>query len=220
MPTTDSSLHEVAAISSEEKRFALVVGVNNSTKSTYLKPLLYAERDAHAIADVLRKPECNFTVLEPPLVGKEASTWAIMHAVTELIDKGTSQDFLFFYFSGHAKRMHIGENQEDVYFVTHDFEETKIKVMPDLHLSMSWLWKAFFLRAEAGRALLMLDCCYAGKMVGAGSNPYQVDMRQIVEDYLNASQSKGHQDRLRLILMATRDDATALELDGHGLIRE
>ncbi len=218
MPTPNSSSNEVVAISSEGRRFALVVGVNNSTKSTYLKPLLYAERDAHAIADVLRKPECNFAVLEPPLVGKEASTWAIMHAVTELIDKGTSQDFLLFYFSGHAKRMHIGENQEDVYFVTHDFEEAKIKVMPDLHLSMSWLWKAFFQRAEAGRALLMLDCCYAGKMVGAGSNLYQVDIRQIVEDYLNASKLKGHQDRLRLILMATRDDATALELDGHGLM--
>jgi hypothetical protein len=218
MSILDSFPDKATIIPDEGRRFALVVGVNNSTKSTYLRSLLHAERDAHAIADVLRKPECNFTVLEPPLVGKEAHTWTVKHAVTELISKGTKQDFLLFYYSGHAKRMKVGENQEDVYFVTYDFEETTVKVMSDLHLSMSWLWRALSQQAEAGRVLIILDCCYAGKMVNAGSNPYQIDVRKIVEDYLNDSRSRGREDRLRLILMATREDATALEQNGHGFM--
>ena len=37
---------------------------------------------------------------------------AIKEAVAELIDKGTRQDFLLFYFSGHAKPMKIGESGE------------------------------------------------------------------------------------------------------------
>ena len=204
--------------SPKDDKFALVVGINNSAKSTYMKSLLYAERDAHAIADVLRTPECNFTLLEPPLVGREAHTMAIKNSVVELISKGSSQDFLLFYFSGHAKRMNIGGNQEDVYFVTYDFEETKVKVMPDLHFSMSWLWKAFYQQAAANRVLLILDCCYAGKMVGAGIDRYHIEIRSMIEDYLNESNTKEFRDRLQLILMATGDDTTAQEQNGHGFM--
>jgi dihydroxyacetone kinase DhaKLM complex PTS-EIIA-like component DhaM len=194
MATSDLSANRFAA-TPEGRQFALVAGVNNSAKSTYLKSLLYAEQDAYGIADILRKPECNFTILEPPLIGKEAHTMAIKEAVAELIGKGTQQDFLLFYFSGHAKPMKIGENKEDVYFITHDFEEAKVKVMPDLYLSMSWLWKALYQQAKANKVLLILDCCYAGKMVGAGNNPYQIDIRKIVEQYLNEADEKKNQDR-------------------------
>jgi Putative ATP-dependent DNA helicase recG C-terminal/Caspase domain len=218
MPASDSLPNEIDPISNKGKKFALVVGINNSAKSTYQNPLLYAERDALVIADALRKPECNFTLLEPPLVGKEAHTMAVKSAVAELISKGTSEDFLLFYFSGHAKRMYAHGNQEDVYFVTHDFEETKVKIVPDLYLSMSWLWKVFYQQAEADRILLILDCCYAGKMVNAGSNPYQIDLRKIIEDYLSESTTKGRQDRLRLILMATGNDTMAQEQNAHGFM--
>ena len=105
-----------------------------------------------------------------------------------------------------------------MYFITHDFEEAKVKVMPDLYLSMSWLWKAFYQQAKANRVLLILDCCYAGKMIGAGNNPYYFDIREMVEQCLNEASEKENSDRLRLILMATRDSTSALEKDGHGFM--
>src|SRR2546421_13039892 len=111
MDTPDKQLNETLT-SIEGNKFALVVGVNNSTKAAYLKSLLYAERDAHTMAQVLRKPECNFTVLEPPLVGKEAHTMAVKTAVLDLIRERTNQDFLLLYFSGHAKRMRGLGNRE------------------------------------------------------------------------------------------------------------
>jgi Putative ATP-dependent DNA helicase recG C-terminal/Caspase domain len=199
-------------------KFALVVGVNSSTKSAYLKSLLYAERDAHTMAQVLRKPECNFSVLGPPLVGKEAHTMAVKTAVLDLIRARTDQDFLLLYFSGHAKRMRVQGNREDIYFVTHDFMEAQVEADSDIHLSMRWLWNVLHHRTKAGKVLLILDCCYAGNIVDAGPDPYQIDLRRLLEDYLGEPGPRRQQDRLRLILMATGYDSEALEKNGHGFM--
>ena len=218
MSTPLSSAGETTIDHDGANKFALVVGVNNSAKSAYLKSLLYAERDAHAMAQVLRKPECNFTVLEPPLVGKEAHTMAVKTAVLDLIRERTDQDFLLLYFSGHAKRMRGQGNREDIYFVTHDFIEAQVEADSDIHLSMRWLWNVLHHRTQAGKVLLILDCCYAGNIVDAGLDPYQIDLRKLLEDYLGEASSKGQQDRLQLILMATRYDGAAVEKNGHGLM--
>lgn len=217
MDTPDKQLNETLT-SIEGNKFALVVGVNNSTKSAYLKSLLYAERDAHTMAQVLRKPECNFTVLEPPLVGKEAHTMAVKTAVLDLVRERTDQDFLLLYFSGHAKRMRGQCNREDIYFVTYDFMEAQVEVDSDIHLSMRWLWNVLHHRTKAGKVLIILDCCYARNMVDAGLDPYQIDLRRLLEEYLSEPSNRGQQDRLRLILMATGYDSAVLEKNGHGLM--
>jgi len=215
MVIADQSLNEIPV--SSGNKFALVVGINNSAYS-YLPSLQYAERDADAIAQVLRTPECDFIILEPPLLSREAHTMAVKQALINLTRKRTDEDFLLFYFSGHAKLMNTSEGQEDIYLVTHDFREDEVEASSDMHLSMSWLWKLIYQRTQAGKVLLILDCCYAGNMVGAGLDPYQIDLRKLVEDYLDGRHFQVLQDRLRVILMATRDDATASEKDGHGLM--
>src|SRR5207302_1728017 len=91
----------------EGKRLALVVGINTSIKSDYREPLKYAEYDACEVAKALGSSACNFTLLQPVLQGKEATTRDIKDAIIELINESTDQDFLCFYFSGHAQPMKV-----------------------------------------------------------------------------------------------------------------
>jgi hypothetical protein len=46
----------------EGKKSALIVGVNNTRRSSLLPDLKYAEDDAHEIAYILRTPACNFII--------------------------------------------------------------------------------------------------------------------------------------------------------------
>lgn len=216
MTNGDPSINE-SAVPSEERRFALVVGVNYSANSSYLKPLAYAERDAQDIAKTLEE-RGNFTVVGRPFLREKAETMAIKRTIAEIITNGTPQDFLLFYFSGHAKPMKTSGNKEEVYFITHDFEEAQARAIPDLYISMSWLWKTLYYRGKAKKVLLILDCCYAGRMVEAGATPYTIDIREMVAQYLNEANEENFQDRLWLILMATKGNASASEKDGHGVM--
>jgi len=82
--------------------------------------------------------------------------------VVDLVMGRTDQDLLLFYFSGHAQQMN-----DDIYFVTGDFDKGKVKVDPGGYISMRWLHRVLYQSIEAGCALIILDCCYAGNMAEA-----------------------------------------------------
>jgi uncharacterized caspase-like protein len=214
----DSAINETTSVMVEDNKLALVVGVNNSAISTYPPFLKYAEHDAYEMAWVLQQSACDFKLLEASLRGKEADTMSVRRAVIKLAQGRTDQDFLLFYFSGHAQPMKTKGERTDIYFVTYDFKEDDVKVDPTMHLSMRWLWEVLYQQSGAGRVLLILDCCYAGNMIDAGLDPFHLDLHNLFEEWYKGSGGREQKDRQRLILMSTGYDTAAMERDGHGLM--
>ena len=198
----------------EGKRIALVVGVNGSAKYTLQAPLKYAENDAYEIAQVLESAACNFTILSA-LRGKEATSRDVMEAIMKMAEENTYQDFLCFYFSGHAEPMRVNGDREDIYFVTHDFSESYLVQNPNFHISMNWLWDILYQKTNAGKVLIILDCCYAGNILSTEPNPFQIDLYKLFNDYFEERNIE-EQNRSRFILSATAHNAAAREQDGHG----
>lgn len=102
------------------RRLAIVVGVNG-------KPTL---------ARILQQGCCGFTLFHLPLLGEQATTSLVRDAVLDLANHLQEDDFALFFFSGHAEAMPIGADLDDVYLVTHDFNEARAKRDKDAYLSL------------------------------------------------------------------------------------
>ena len=148
---------------SGQRRLALVIGVNEAAQSNLLPPLKHAVDDATKMAEVLHDA-CGFELFEPPLVGANATSANVKRAILAMARQRSDNDFLLLYFSGHGQPMTISGDQPDVFLVTHDFSEQDIEDDETLGFSMRWLQNSFYIPTQAGRVLLILDCCYAGNI--------------------------------------------------------
>jgi uncharacterized caspase-like protein len=199
-----------------DHKIALVVGINNSKASAHLETLKYAEEDAYEVYRVLRQNTCGFDSIDPILMGEKAVTSNVRSAIIKLVTKRTKQDFLLFYFIGHAQPVKTKDGQNDVYFVTYDFNPDEVKVDPTAHLSLGWLREILYQSEEAGKILIILDCCYAGNMIEVKPDSAHihidanVDIHKIVEQCLGGSPFNYHMGRLRVILTATGYNGTLL----------
>jgi hypothetical protein len=119
------------------------------------------------------KEACGFTEVNL-LLGKEASSQRVKRAVLQLARDRSEQDFLLLYFAGHGHLMMTDGGQQDIFLVTHDFDE--LEVNAGLHFSMRWLRDQLYLSPDAGKILLVLDCCYAGNMGRTASDPYDANL--------------------------------------------
>ena len=130
-PTTDAKELE------KGKRLALVIGVNHAPNS-YLPELKHADADAQEMAVVLQQ-YCRFEILVPPLVGENATSEQVQHAVYKFAQHRTDGDFLLLYFSGHGQPILTRGNDYDIYLVTYDFREREVEQKKGTHISMPWL---------------------------------------------------------------------------------
>ncbi|MGH2510000.1 MAG: caspase family protein, partial [Ktedonobacteraceae bacterium] len=214
MPTSDDSDNtslENSTMASSDRRIALVVGINNSKASSQLETLRHAEEDAYEVYRALRQDMCGFDTIDPVLTGDKAETGNVRSAILRLIAKKAEQDFLLFYFIGHAQPVKTKDDQSDIYLVTYDFNPDEAIEDPPAHLSLSWLRKMLYQSKEgAGQILIVLDCCYAGNMIEA-SRPdsahiridVSVNVREIVEQCLGVSPTHYQMGLLRVVLTAT-----------------
>jgi uncharacterized caspase-like protein len=152
-----------------------VIGVNEAPQS-HLASLNYALNDAESMAQTLQD-DCGFTLLKPPLLGSEATSANVKKAVLSLAHQRDDNDFLLLYFSGHGQPMTVGGDQSDIYLVTSDFSKTETEADETLHCSMRWLQDKLYLPTQAGKVLLILDCCYAGNIGRTASDPYLEDLK-------------------------------------------
>jgi len=202
---------------SGDHKIALVVGINNSKASSHLETLRYAEEDAYEVYRILRQNACGFNYIDPVLTGEKAVTGNVRSAIIRLVAERTEQDFLLFYFIGHAQPVKMKDGQSDIYLVTYDFNPGEVKVDPSAHLSLSWLRKILYQSNGAGKILIILDCCYAGNMIEIRPDEARihvdinVDVRKIVEQCLGGSPVNYHLGRLRVILTATGYNTPAAE---------
>ena len=206
---------EGSPIVSGDRRIALAVGINNSEVSSRLETLKYAEKDAYEIYGVLRSDACNFDSII--LTGEKAETGEVRSAILRLISKRAENDFLLFYFIGHAQPVRAKDGQSDIYLVTYNFDPDEVIEDPPAHLSLSWLRKILYQSKGAGKILIVLDCCYAGNIIEAkpdSANVHinvNVNIREIVEQCLGVSPVNYQMGQLRVILTATGYNQSAQE---------
>ncbi len=220
MSASDTPLDKTIEWVNEGKRLAIVVGVNNSSVTPLnWKKLHFAEKDAEEVAHHLKQEACNFQLVKPPLIGKGATADNIRKAIVDLVKERTKDDFLLFYFSGHAQPMPIND---DIYFVTDDFNKDNVKIDNEGYISMRLLHKLLYQSVGAGCVLLILDCCYAGNMAEAKNDLLHETFQTLLERWDKAPADKEQQNLTRAILAATGYDIKAIEKDeyGHGLMTE
>ena len=217
VPFEDSVTENVVSTNKTNK-LALVIGVNNSIFPNTRELLQHAEQDASDMAWMLRGNACGFQLTGPVLRGVDAKTWEVQQAIVDLAERGTKEDFLLFYFSGHAQPIEAPGGHRDIYLVTHNFKENDIKLSPTMHISMRWLREMLYDKTQAGAVLLILDCCYAGNIIRSEADPYRIDLGKLIEDWLEEPSSGVRKDYPRAMLTATGYNVTAQEKDGHGLM--
>lgn len=202
---------------SGQRRLALVIGVNSSA-STSLVPLQYAERDAALMAEVLQT-RCDFELFKPTLLGNEASTDAVRNAVIKLSLQAEKDDLLLFYFSGHGQQMSIEAGMQSTYLVTANFDEQIVEVDNNAHLSLPWLRENLLLKTKAERVLIILDCCFA-EDIRTPPDRYLEELQQRIAYYFDmpGSNEGTRRSGLCVALAAAGYDQNAGEQNGAGIM--
>ena len=164
----------------EGRKTALIVGVNNTRRSSLLPDLKYAEDDAHKIAYVLQTPACRFLCHQTALTGERAKMQKVRAAVGKLAQQRKAQDFLSFYF-WHALPIKTKDGYTDIYLVTSDFDERVASEDASAYLSLRWLQGLLYQSKSAARVLIILDCCYMEKIIGARFDHSAVNVSQLLQ---------------------------------------
>ncbi|HEU4325913.1 MAG TPA: hypothetical protein VFS21_22425 [Roseiflexaceae bacterium] len=200
------------------RRAALVVGVNQAP-ALAAPPLGSAEADARAVAAALEAAPCGFTVTL--LQGAEADTRALQIAIDDLLGDAGPADELLLYFAGHAAPVEPDNPHSEVLLVTADFDPARARRRPELFLALGTLHRTLYQAAEPGSVAIILDCCYAGNLVGPQPAPAPLDLQRLFEQYLRGREEQpaaSFAGKLRWLLAAAGPGETAAEALGHGLL--
>lgn len=203
------------------RRYALVIGVNGSEQSNFHAELKYAEADAHEIARVLQTPACNFTLVpNNVLSGSAASSEAVRKAIFQIKRTAQSEDTILFYFSGHAITLEKASGRGyEVYLVTSTFNDFEAEEEDSMHISLRYLYEQLYIQAKASQVLLILDCCYAGRIASSGPDRTLTDLLERISNYFQqpTQTSATPQGRLRQALSAASDGVQASEESGSSM---
>ena len=79
---------------------------------------------------------------------------------------------------------------------------------PTLHVSLRWLRDYLYNQTEAGRVLILLDCCYSGYLVNSAADPNHDLIRRLYVELFEATPQSGRVKKLgfRRALTATGPD--------------
>jgi len=147
-----------------DRRFAVVIGVDDPGVSSTLPALRYAQRDASAVAELLCDPHIG--TFDPNDValfaGPQARTADIKAALRRIVLNSDKSDVLLFYFAGHTL-VPSWSHGTDLYLVTADLNESVLSDDPDVGLRREFLTRDV-LQQFKGTTVLILDCCQAGSL--------------------------------------------------------
>lgn len=190
------------------RRIAVIIGVDNTALDDSLPSLLFAEKDARSVRDILCDPEIGtFDPADVRLhLGPEASVADLKASLSWAVHDAGHDDVLLVYFAGHTMEPEWSRGT-DVYLVTPDLDDRVLAQDPEAGLRMSYL-KRHVLGRFPGTALLILDCCRAGSLIAT------------TEQTIDMISHEGRPEARYSALMAcarngtTREDAAL----GHGVL--
>jgi hypothetical protein len=135
-----------------ERRYALLIGNQTYPAPSDFTPLNCPHADVDAMQDVLRDPERGaFHEVE---VLKDAGRAETVKAITTALGRKDRDDLLLIYFSGHG----LTDDHGDLYLAANDSE----KQQPQATAIDARQLSIMMGRADAGKTVLILDCCHAG----------------------------------------------------------
>ncbi len=139
-----------------EKRIAIVVGVNEYEAQEQIPELKGAENDAIEIRDRLVKYGDFKISNDHYLVGPDATRRNILKAVSEIFRKDEKCDLVTFYFSGHGIP---DEKTNEGYIAPYDYYPDDPFISG---INMADMKKAMYNARNIASTIIILDCCYAG----------------------------------------------------------
>jgi len=133
--------------------YAFIIGLEDyQPQPKRIKPVVYAEADANAIAKALEElgiPAGNITVL----LSAQATKSTIVSRFKALISGLTDADALVFFFAGHG----LSINDEN-YLTCHDTQRGDLAATS---IRLSWVFNAVR-KTDCEQATFFLDCCHSG----------------------------------------------------------
>jgi formylglycine-generating enzyme required for sulfatase activity len=151
------------------RRYALIVGVRNYKKDE-LRPLKYADKDAKALADVLKRADYRRVVLMTYETGADdvdllPTARNIREQLKSLLEDRKKEDSVVVAFVGHGAQL-AGSTEHYLCPIDAELGETKTLVaLSDVYKELG--------KCKAGKKLAILDACYANPQ--AGINPAKLD---------------------------------------------
>jgi len=206
-----------AAVSAAFKgrKFALVVGVSRyKYKAGGLRDLAYADADARAVRDFLRKPEGGgFAPGDVLLLENEQATLeSLRGALNTFLPKAGAGDLIFIFLAGHGGPDPYAP--QNLYFVLHD---TKLADMPSTALPMSELQEALDHKARAERLVVFVDTCHSAGLSGEAP----VTTRGVENNLINLYASRLFTETGRAVLTSSDVNEVSRESPlwggGHGI---
>ncbi|HEU4329430.1 MAG TPA: AAA family ATPase [Roseiflexaceae bacterium] len=201
------------------RRRAVLIGVNTAPGLGEVPPLEAAERDARDLAGAL-EAHGDFTVVQL-LLGPQATAAAVQDALDDLLSDASPQDELLVYFSGHALALQPDDPASEVLLGTADLDLARARRQrwQARFLSLRALYAHVYAAAGPGAVALILDCCYAGNLVGPQPLPPSLDLRMLLDIYQRERGAPvSFAGKLRWLLAAAGPGELAGELLGHGLL--
>jgi hypothetical protein len=141
------------------RKFALVMGVSDYRfDDAGLTKLQYADSDAIAIADFLKRPEGGgFRSADIMLlVNGDASVNALKGALAEIGRRAGRGDLVFIFLAGHGGADPYA--QQNMYFL---FSDSKLVDLPHTAFPMSDLKLALDTQIRAERVIVVVDTCHS-----------------------------------------------------------
>ncbi len=176
-------------------KYALVVGIDEYADGKRLPKLNYAEADAQALAETLRKAKFQVTLL----LGKDATKGKIEDAFHAILkkpngeDKLTGKDSLLFAFAGHGQQFKPAGETDDVPFLC-PVGCNALQAGTQVRLN-GLLTKAG--DATVGRALFLIDACRTdpGQRGGVTGNAVSLKAQtEVLFAAANGQKAREHAD--------------------------
>jgi Caspase domain len=212
--------------SPHNKRTAIVIGIDNYFKEANLRALQGAESDAEQVYERLISTETDFNYYipappkneekDPPgqyLIGKNATYRNITKAISSVFREENNYELVLFYFAGHGL---IDRANQRGYIAAYDIGNDPFVC----GISMGELKSALFNENSKANVIILLDCCYAGKIVDDSSTRGQITQQDFENQMGTAATAQsGEKDaakdygRSKLMMVSCEKDETAREHD-------
>jgi hypothetical protein len=165
-----------AETATKPRLYALVAGISNYADPAY--KLEFASKDAHDFAGSLANQNGALysQVTIKLLVDKDATAVAIKDGLDWLTHQVTEHDVGIVYLAGHG----IVDERNRFYFLASDSDSQRLRATGVAKDDI-----ADALDGLAGKALLFLDACHSGSMVGNGRRS-TFDNNDVVNDFLHS----------------------------------
>ena len=191
------------------RRFAVVIGVSQyQFQDAGLKDLHYADADARAIRDFLKRPEGG--AFKPGdilfMENKGATTAVVRNALLEFLPRAGAGDLVFIYIASHGSPDPFDPRK--LYLILND---TKVADLPRTALPMSEIAELLDHMLKAQRVVVLIDACHSAGIKG----PSLVTGRQLVQaenNIFNLYASRLYREEGRAVL--TSSDVNEISQEG------